>query len=114
MRTLKACALSLALIPMLSSAEINKAGKADCKAFAKEQLQEIKQDYYGALSRDEVTLALKVAERSCLAMYDTVEEERAAFKAQPAQGEKVHWWEEVGENEKAIPNIKKAQKTGGK
>ena len=114
MCALTVCALSLALIPMLSSAEINKAGKAHCKEFASEQLKEVKQDYYGALTRDEVTLTLEVAERSCLALYDDVEEQRASYKAEPNKDKKVHWWDEHGEDGRAKPNIKKAQQQGGK
>ncbi|MEH6357368.1 MAG: hypothetical protein V7745_00155 [Pseudomonadales bacterium] len=109
MRTLKACALSLALIPALSLAQSNNI---NCKEFAAEQLKEVKQEYYGALTRDEMALTLNVAERSCKALFDTVEEERAAIQTyQPSRGEKVHWWEEEG---KAKPNIKKAQQSGGK
>lgn len=110
MQTLTACVLSLALIPALSFAE-NQANTTDCKKFAAEQLKEIKQDYYGALTQNESVLALEVAERSCRALYDHVEEERATFKAQPSKDKKVHWWEKEG---KAKPTIKKAQQSGGK
>ena len=109
MRYWKTCALSLALIPTLSFAQTEKI---NCKEFAAEQLKEIKQEYYGALTRDEAILARDVAERSCRALFDTVEEERAAIKTyQPSRSEKTHWWEEEG---KAKPNIKKAQQSGGK
>jgi len=112
MRRLALCALSLALTPTLAFAEINKEGKSHCKEFATQQLKEIKQDYYGALTRDEKTLVLEVAERSCLALYNDVEEERAAIQTdQPSRDEKVHWWEKEG---KVKPNIKKAQQSGGK
>lgn len=111
MRRLALCALSLALTPTLTYAEINITGKSQCKEFAIQQLKEIKQDYYGALTRDEKTLVLEVAESSCLALYDDVEEERAAIQLQPTIGEKVHWWEKEG---KVKPNIKKAQQSGGK
>jgi hypothetical protein len=109
MRYWKACALSLTLIPTLAFAQTDKI---DCKVFAAEQLKEIKQEYYGALTRDEAILARDVAERSCRALFDTVDEERATIQAyQPTRGEKTHWWEEEG---KVKPNIKKAQKSGGK
>ena len=108
MRTLKACALSLALIPALSLAQSNDI---NCKEFAAEQLKEVKQEYYGALTRDEVALTLNVAERSCRSLFDTVEERAAIQTYQPSKKEKVHWWEEEG---KVKPNIKKAQQSGGK
>lgn len=110
MRYWKTCALSLALTPTLSFAQTEQI---NCKEFAAEQLKEIKQEYYGALTRDEAILARDVAERSCRALFDTVEEERAAIQTLPQPtGQKVHWWEES--QTKPKPNIKKAQQSGGK
>jgi len=113
MRYWKACALSLTLIPTLAFAQIDKI---DCKVFAAGQLKEIKQEYYGALTRDEAILARDVAERSCRALFDTVKEERAAIQTyQPSKNkEKVHWWEEISENKQAKPTIIKAHQKGGK
>lgn len=112
MRTFIACALSLSLTPTLAFAETERI---NCNEFAAKQLKEIKQEYYGALSRDEAALTLEVAERSCRALFETVEEERAAAKAyQPAGTTKEHWWEEIEKEGGAIPNIKKAHQKGGK
>lgn len=115
MRTLRACALSLALIPTLTFAA---SDKINCREFAGEQLKEIKQEYYGALTRDEAMLALEVAERSCRALFETVEEERAAIQTTPAAGfgnkEKEHWWEENRGEDQGILTIKKAHQKGGK
>lgn len=114
MRTLKACALSLALIPTLTFAA---SDKINCREFAAEQLKEIKQEYYGALTRDESALALEVAERSCRALFETVEEERAAIQTTPSGSfgskDKEHWWEEH-EERGGILTIKKAHQKGGK
>ena len=108
----KTCALSLALIPTLTFAQ---SDKINCKEFAAQQLKEVKQEYYGALTRDEAILARDVAERSCRALFDTVEEERAAIQAyQPTRAEKVHWWKEIENEGGAVPNIKKAHQKGGK
>lgn len=112
MRTFIACALSLSLTPTLAFAETERI---NCNEFAAEQLKEIKQEYYGALSRDEAALTLEVAERSCRALFETVEEERAAIQAsQPSRAKKEHWWEEISENDQATPAIKKAHQKGGK
>jgi hypothetical protein len=112
MRTFIACALSLSLTPTLAFAETERI---NCNEFAAKQLKEIKQEYYGALSRDEAALTLEVAERSCRALFETVEEERATIQAsQPSKAEKEHWWDKKGEDERAKPNIKKAQQQGGK
>ena len=109
----KTCALSLALIPTLSFAQ---AEQINCKEFAAEQLKEIKQEYYGALTRDEAILARDVAERSCRTLFDTVEEERAAIQTyqSPKNKEKVHWWEENRAESGGKLTIKKAQQKGGK
>jgi|TARA_B110000495_G_C22781984_1_gene457364 hypothetical protein len=116
MQLLKACTLSLVLLPTLLLTEANAAGKTNCKQFAAEQLQEIKQDYYGALSRDEAALALEAAERSCLALHGNTTETLPTLTAQPPQNseKKRHWWENISENDKAIPLLKKRQKQGGK
>lgn len=115
MRTLKACALSLALIPTLAFAA---SDKINCREFAAEQLKEIKQEYYGALTRDESALALDVAERSCRSLFETVEEERAAIQATPTEGfsskDKEHWWEENRGESGGTLTIKKAHQKGGK
>ena len=109
MRTLKVCALSLALLPALSLAQSNDIS---CKNFAAKQLKEVKKEYYGALTSNEIALTLNVAERSCNALFDTVEEERTAIQTdKPSKGDKEHWWEKEG---RATPNIKKAQQSGGK
>ena len=93
MRRLALCALSLALAPALSFAGTNNAGESHCKEFATQQLKEIKQDYYGALTRDETDLVLQVAERSCLAMYDTLEDEKEIIRTEAAVShDKKHWW----------------------
>ncbi len=105
----KTCTLALALLPNLSFAQTDQI---NCKEFAAQQLKEIKQEHYGVLTRDETILARDVAERSCRALFDTVEEERAAIQAyQPNRSEKEHWWEK---DDKTKPNIKKAQQKGGK
>lgn len=115
MRRLALCALSLALAPALSLAGTNNAGESHCQEFATQQLKEIKQDYYGALTRDETDLVLQVAERSCLAMYGTLEEERETIRSEAAANvDKTQWWEKREAEGLAIPNIKKAQRTGGK
>jgi len=113
MRYRKACALSLILIPTLALAQTDKI---NCKEFAAEQLKEIKQEYYGALTRDEAIFARNVAERSCRALFNTVEEERAAIQThQPSKNkEKVHWWDEISDNKQAKPTIIKAHQKGGK
>jgi len=113
MRYWKAYALSLTLLPTLALAQ---ADKINCKEFAVKQLQEIKQEYYGALTRNEAILARDVAERSCRALFDTVEEERAAIQTyQPSKNkEKVHWWEENRGESGGKLTIKKAQQKGGK
>jgi len=115
MRKLALCALSLALTPMLSFAETNKAGENHCKQFAVQQLKEIKQDYYGALSRDETELVLQVAERSCLAMHNSLEQEKETIRTEAAaNAEKIHWWDKREAEGSAIPGIKKAHQKGGK
>lgn len=115
MRTLKACALSLALIPTLSFAE---SDKINCREFAAEQLKEVKQEYYGALTRDESALALEVAERSCHSLFETVEEKRAAIQTNPTGSfgnkDKEHWWEKNRGESGGILSIKKAHQKGGK
>jgi len=115
MRTLQACALSLALLPATSFAEIDQTGKAYCKDFAIQQLKEIKQEYYAALTRDETDLALQVAERSCLALYGDLEEEKETIRSEAAaNSNKTPWWEKREAEGRSVPNIKKAQRTGGK
>lgn len=112
MRYHKTCALSLTLISSLSFAQTDKI---NCQAFAAEQLKEIKQEYYGALTRDEAILARDVAERSCRALFDSVEEERAAIQAsQTLPKEKAHWWEDNDNHTKDIPAIKLSHQRGGK
>jgi len=109
----KAYALSLTLLPSLTFAQTDSI---DCKEFAVKQLKEIKQEYYGALTRDETILARDVAERSCRALFDTVEEEREAIQTyQPSKNkEKVHWWEEHESEGGGTLTIKKAHQKGGK
>lgn len=111
MHTLKAYALSLALVPVLSASNISHADQINCKEFSLQQLQEIKQEHHGVLTRDETSLALEVAERSCRSLFKTVEEERSTIQSQAVRNDKTHWWEEDG---KTKPNIKKAQQSGGK
>ena len=111
MLKLKAYTLSLCLIPGIAFTETT-----NCKEFALQQLKEVKQDYYGALTRDEVDLTLHVAKRSCEALFKTVEEERKELQSQAKNfyREKQHWWEQREAEGKAVPAIRKATTTGGK
>mgnify|MGYP004002143955 CR=1 FL=1 len=114
MQPLKTCTLCLALTPLLWTAQTYASDETNCKTFAKEQLQEIKRDYYGALSRDEITLVLEASERSCLAIYSNTDLRPINGEAQVTTNKKVHWWDRISENKKAIPAIKKRQQQGGK
>lgn len=117
MRPLKSCILSLALLPIISTsyAETTQTGKTNCKDFAAQQLKEVKQDYYGTLTRDEASLALQVAERSCLTLQGELEEERTAIRAKAeADYNKPHLWERMELEGKEAPGIRKAQLKGGK
>jgi len=115
MHTLKACALSLALLPIASFADIDQTGKAHCQNFAAQQLKEIKQEHFATLTRDETNLALLVAERSCLTLYGDLEEEKETIRAEAAaSSNKTPWWEKRKAEGHSVPGIKKAHQSGGK
>jgi len=115
MRTLQACALSLALLPATSFAEIDQTGKAHCKDFAAQQLKELKQESYAALTRDETDLALQVAERSCKALRSQLEQELETVRTEAAaEYNKPHMWERMELEDKETPRVRHSQNKGGK
>jgi len=115
MHTLKACALSLALLPATSFAGIDQTRNTHCQDFAAQQLQEMKQEHYTELTRDETDLALQVAERSCLALYADLVEEKETIRAEAAaKYNKIPWWEKREAEGRSVPGIKKSQQSGGK
>ena len=121
MRILIAGIFSLTAASSLADTSNSETKQPNCQQFAVQQVAEFKQDYYGALTTRETDIVLQTAKRSCLALYNELQSEqkevpaeRAAYQEKPVVTQKTHWWEQREEEGKAIPNIKKAQKQGGK